>query len=101
TIHRQPKSSLTCGTQERRVEPEGVVGLLVDSNGFPLEIHSFEGNTAETHTILPVLEAFQQRHQVADMVAVADAGMLSDKNLQAIDEAGLRFIVGSKQTKAP
>src|SRR5699024_8953237 len=88
-------------SKERRVDPQIVVGLLVDRNGFPLEIHSFEGNTAETHTILPVLEAFQQRHQVADMVAVADSGMLSDKNLQAIDEAGLRFIVGSKQTKAP
>src|SRR5699024_9434985 len=88
-------------SKERRVDPQIVVGLLVDRAGFPLEIHSFEGNTAETHTILPVLTAFQQRHQVADMVVVADAGMLSDKNLAAIDAAGLRFIVGSKQTKAP
>ncbi|NWN88405.1 MAG: IS1634 family transposase [Micrococcaceae bacterium] len=88
-------------SKERRVDPQIVVGLLVDRAGFPLDVHSFEGNTAETHTILPVLEAFQQRHQVADMVVVADAGMLSEKNLQAIDEANLRFIVGSKQTKAP
>ena len=88
-------------SKERRVDPQIVVGLLVDRPGFPLEIHSFEGNTAETHTILPVLTAFQDRHQVADMVVVADAGMLSDTNLAAIDAAGLRFIVGSKQTKAP
>lgn len=88
-------------SKERHVDPQIVVGLLVDRAGFPLEIHSFEGNTAETHTILPVLTAFQQRHQVADMVVVADAGMLSDTNLAAIDAAGLRFIVGSKQTTAP
>lgn len=88
-------------SKERRVDPQIVVGLLVDRAGFPLEIHSFEGNTAETHTILPVLTAFQDRHQVADMVVVADAGMLSDTNLAAIDAAGLRFIVGSRQTKAP
>ncbi|MEZ5086414.1 MAG: hypothetical protein R2722_09235 [Tessaracoccus sp.] len=38
---------------------------------------------------------------MADMVVVADAGMLSAKNLQDIDEAQLRFIVGSRTTKAP
>ncbi|KIT68143.1 transposase, partial [Staphylococcus aureus] len=88
-------------SKERRVDPQIVVGLLVDRAGFPLEIHSFEGNTAETHTILPVIQAFQERHQIADMVVVADAGMLSDDNLAAIDAANLRFIVGSRQTKAP
>ena len=35
------------------------------------------------------------------MVVVADAGMLSVGNLEAIDQAGLRFIVGSRVTKAP
>ena len=35
------------------------------------------------------------------MVVVADAGMLSAKNLRELDEAGLRFIVGSQVTKAP
>ena len=32
---------------------------------------------------------------------VADAGMLSATNLRELDEAGLRFIVGSRVTKAP
>ena len=32
---------------------------------------------------------------------VADAGMLSASNLKELDEAGLRFIVGSRVTKAP
>jgi hypothetical protein len=35
------------------------------------------------------------------MVVVADAGMLSATNLKKLDEAGLRFIVGSRVTKAP
>src|SRR5690625_6361383 len=35
------------------------------------------------------------------MVVVADAGMLSTTNLTALDEAGLKFIVGSRQVKAP
>lgn len=48
-----------------------------------------------------VFEQFQDRHGLADMVVVADAGMLSAANLRELDEAGLRFIVGSRATKAP
>jgi hypothetical protein len=88
-------------SKERRVDPQIVVGLLVDRHGFPLEIGCFEGNKAETATIIPVVKAFQDRHNLADMVVVADAGMLSASNLAALDKAGLRFIVGSRVTKAP
>lgn len=88
-------------SKERRVDPQIVVGLLVDRQGFPLEIGCFEGNKAETLTIVPIVKAFQTRHQITDMVVVADAGMLSTSNLRDLDEAGLRFIVGSRVTKAP
>lgn len=88
-------------SKERRVDPQIVVGLLVDRHGFPLEIGCFEGNKAETTTIVPIVQQFQKRHGLADMVVVADAGMLSSANLKALDEAGLRFIVGSRVTKAP
>ena len=88
-------------SKERRVDPQIVVGLLVDRNGFPLEIGCYEGNQAETATIIPIVKQFTDRHNVADMVVVADAGMLSTSNLAELDEAGLRFIVGSRVTKAP
>ncbi|WP_344912590.1 IS1634 family transposase, partial [Yimella lutea] len=88
-------------SKERRVDPQIVVGLLVDREGFPLEIGCFEGNKAETATIIPIVKQFQERHNIADMVVVADAGMLSTSNLTALDEANLRFIVGSRVTKAP
>ena len=88
-------------SKERRVDPQIVVGLLVDRHGFPLEIGCFEGNTAETTTLLPIVTAFAQRHEIADLVIVADAGMLSAKNLRELDEAGQHFIVGSRSVKAP
>jgi hypothetical protein len=64
-------------SKERRVDPQIVVGLLVDRCGFPLEIGCFEGNKAETLTIVPIVKAFQARHGITDMVVVADAGMLA------------------------
>ncbi len=90
-------------SKERRVDPQIVVGLLVDRAGFPLEIGCFEGNKAETATILPIVTAFRDRHrhELGEMVVVADAGMLSASNLRELDEAGLQFIVGSRVTKAP
>ena len=88
-------------SKERRVDPQVVVGLLVDRHGFPLEIGCFEGNKAEKLTIVPIVQQFIDRHQLADLVVVADAGMLSAANLKALDEAQLRFIVGSRTTKAP
>ena len=88
-------------SKERRVDPQIVVGLLVDRSGFPLEIGCFEGNKAETLTIVPIIKQFQARHDLADMVVVADAGMLSMANLNALHDAGLKFIVGSRPKKAP
>ncbi len=90
-------------SKERRVDPQIVVGLLVDRTGFPLEIGCFEGNKAETTTIVPMIRQFQARHDIEDveMVVAADAGMLSATNLKDLDDAGLKFIVGSRVTKAP
>jgi len=88
-------------SKDRSVDPQIVVGLLVDRNGFPLEVACFEGNKAEKHTMIPVIDMFRARHGVEHMVVAADAGMLSAANLKALDDAGYQFIVGSRSTKAP
>ncbi len=88
-------------SKERRLEPQIIVGLLVDQNGFPLELHSFEGNKAEIKTILPVVESFRKRHGLIGITVVADAGMMSQENLEALDQAGYTYIVGSRMNKIP
>ena len=88
-------------SKERRLEPQIIVGLLVDQSGFPLGLHSFEGNTAETTTILPVMDAFKKQHGLEGITVVADAGMLSSKNLEALTIAGYTYIVGSRMHKIP
>lgn len=88
-------------SKERRLEPQIIVGLLVDQRGFPLDVHSFTGNTAETTTILPVLEQFRRQHQLEPVTVVADAGMLSAKNLEALAAAGYTYVVGARLNKIP
>ena len=54
-------------SKERRVDPQVIVGLLVDRHGFPLRIGCWEGNKAETTTIIPVVEAFQAAHGIEEL----------------------------------
>jgi Transposase DDE domain len=74
---------------------------LTDASGFPLAVEAFEGNKAETATMLPTLKAFMAAHRLTDITVVADAGMLSDANKREIEAAGLGFILGNRFTHIP
>jgi Transposase DDE domain len=88
-------------SKERRLEPQITVGLLTDGSGFPLMVEAFEGNRAETATMLPVITAFKQAHGLRDVVVVADAGMVSEANKHAIEAEGLWFILGARIPHVP
>jgi len=88
-------------SKERRLEPQITVGLLTDQAGFPLMVSAFEGNKAETKTMLPVIEAFMAAHRLPDVTVVADAGMVSEANQKEIEAAGLSFILGQRIPEVP
>lgn len=88
-------------SKERRLEPQIVVGLLTDAAGFPLMVNAFEGNKAETLTMIPVIEAFMAAHRLDDVTIVADAGMISEASRKSIEDAGLSFILGAKIPTVP
>ena len=88
-------------SKERRLEPQITIGLLVDADGFPLRVEAFEGNKAETTTMLPTIRAFMAAHRLTDVTIVADAGMVSDSNKKAIEAAGLSFIIGARIPEMP
>jgi len=88
-------------SKERRLEPQITIGLLTDQAGFPLMVSAFEGNRAETKTMLPVIEAFMAAHDLPDVTVVADAGMVSETNQKAIEAAGLSFILGARIPHEP
>jgi Transposase DDE domain len=83
-------------SKERRLEPQITIGLLTDASGFPLAVEAFEGNKAETATMLPVINAFKTAHNLTDVIVVADAGMISETNQIALKASGLSFILGTK-----
>jgi hypothetical protein len=88
-------------SKERRLEPQVTIGLLTDATGFPLLVSAFEGNRAETKTMLPVIESFMTARRLPDVTVVADAGMVSEANQKDIEAAGLSFILGAKIPHVP
>jgi hypothetical protein len=88
-------------SKERRLEPQITIGLLTGQDGFPLMVSAFEGNKAETKTMLPVIKKFMAARRLPDVTVVADAGMISEANQKAIEAAGLSFILGMKIPDIP
>jgi hypothetical protein len=88
-------------SKERRLEPQITIGLLTGQDGFPLMVSAFEGNRAETKTMLPVIREFMAAHHLPDVTVVADAGMISEANQKAIEAEGLSFILGMKVPDVP
>ncbi len=41
------------------------IGLLTDASGAPLMMEGFEGNKAETRTMIPLIRAFVEAHGIA------------------------------------
>ena len=64
-------------------------------------VNAFEGNMAETKTMLPVIESFMTAHRLPDVTVVADAGMVSEANQKEIEAAGLSFILGMRIPRVP
>ena len=88
-------------SKERRLEPQITVGLLTDETGFPLRAGAFEGNKAETATMIPMINDFMDAYDLDDVVVVADAGMISAANKQAPERAGLSYVLGSRTSRVP
>lgn len=77
-------------------QPQIMVGLLVNTDGFPLGYEVFKGNTFEGHTMIPVVKAFQKTHGVTTLTVVADAAMLSHANIMELKKHDLSYIVGGR-----
>ncbi len=88
-------------SKERRLEPQITIGLLTDAAGFPLMLEAFEGNKAETKTMLPVITSFMAAHGLKDVTVVADTGMVSEANRNASEDAKLSYIIGERIPEVP
>lgn len=83
----------------KTAESQIVLGLLVSRDGYPLSYNIFNGGQYEGRTMMPIIDDFVQRFSLTDFTVVADAGLLSRKNITLLKQAGYRFILGGRIKK--
>lgn len=76
--------------------PQIVLGLLVSKKGYPLGYEIFRGDKYEGHTLLPVLNHFRRIYGLKNIVVVADSGLLTQDNINALKSNGYQFILGAR-----
>jgi transposase len=82
-------------------QPQVLIGLIVDSQGFPVAYEIFPGNKFEGHTLIPVISAFKKKHAINKLTVVADAAMISLDNVKALRGRKLEYIVGARLGNLP
>lgn len=76
--------------------PQILLGLLVSNDGYPLAYDIFPGNTYEGHTMLPVLDYFKAKYALEKLIVIADAGLLTNKNIEELMEKGYEYVLGAR-----
>jgi transposase len=76
--------------------PQIFLGLLVGSGGNPISYEIFEGNIFEGNTFIPVLQGIEKKYALGKPVVIADAGLLSKKNMERLEKSGYKYILGAR-----
>lgn len=76
--------------------PQIYLGLLVSLGGYPIGYDIFEGDIFEGHTLIPVLKKFEKRFELKRPIVIADAGLLTKKNIEALQNEKYSFIIGGR-----
>ena len=81
--------------------PQIFLGLLVGLGGYTIGYDVFEGNIYEGHTLIPVIEKITKKFKLNKPVVVADAGLLSNGNIEALEKGGYEYILGARIKTEP
>ncbi len=83
---------------ERSGNPQIVFGLLTTSEGCPVAVEVFEGNTGDPKTVAPQVDKLRQRFQLKQLILVGDRGMLTSARIREDlqPQEGLQWIAALK-----
>ena len=80
----------------KTAESQIVLGLLVSEDGYPLSYSVFNGKQYEGYTMIPIIDDFVQRFNLKDFIVVADSGLMSETNVNLLESAGYKYILGAR-----
>jgi len=66
-------------SKEHRTDPIVAMGLFMDSNGLPVSMSMFPGNTSDSLTLQPTMNEIKASYGLGRLIVVADKGLNSSK----------------------
>ena len=79
--------------EHRNNEVLVVMGLLIDSNGIPVTMRLFPGNTMDQNTLQDSVDALQKLYGFEKITVIADRGMNCKENLIFLSDRNHHFII--------
>ena len=76
------------------------IGLVIDKTGLPIFHEVFEGNMLDKKTVKGILTTLKERFHFSRVLFVADKGMLSPDNVEALEQLekdGITYILSQSQ----
>lgn len=98
---RFPSLSFGYSRDHRGDRPQVVLGLVTTSDGIPIAHHVFSGQTADVSTLQEVLTDTKARFALGPVCVVADRGLISSDNIDAIRAAGCDYVMATRLHKDP
>jgi transposase len=72
-------------------------GLLTDARGCPVAVSVYEGNVADSLTLMPEVQRLREDFRLEQLVLVGDRGMISNKAIAELRESdGIAWITALK-----
>ena len=93
---RFPSRAFGYSRDHRGDRPQIVIGLLCTSDGIPIAHHVFAGNTSDASTLPAVLGDLAGRFAVGRICVVADRGLVSSDNVDAVAAAGFDHVLAAR-----
>jgi len=81
--------------------PQIFLGLLVGLGGYAIGYDIFEGSIYEGHTLIPFIEKISMKFNLNKPIVVADAGLLSNDNIKALEKQKYQYIIGARLKNEP
>jgi len=78
-----------------------LLALLVTAEGLPVGYEVFPGNQSEGQTLMVALEGLKERYPDVALTVVADAGMITKANEEALRERQIPYILGARIKNLP
>ncbi|HWQ73640.1 MAG TPA: IS1634 family transposase [Desulfitobacteriaceae bacterium] len=79
-------------SKEHRTDPIVAMGLFMDSNGLPVNMSIFPGNTSDSLTLQPTMKDVKESYGLGRLIVVADKGLNSSKNINVVVNNGDGFV---------